>query len=143
MSAADKKTLAEGLEANVKAGINVAVEEALKKTDGKVNTLSKQITTTSADIKGLKEELKALSKNPKIDAMEQNMAKMMAMIQGLANPSANSNSPTTPEVQSPPAQQPQAQQQPQSSDSKKTSRVNTAFKPEELNLDFTQAAFKT
>ena len=147
MSSADKKTLAEGLEANVKAGINVAVEEALKKTDGKVKALSTQISkqaeTTSADIKGMKEELKALSKTPKIDAMEQNMAKMMAMIQGLANPNANPNSPTTPEVQPPPAQQPQAQQQPQSSDSKKTSRVNTAFKPEELNLDFTLAAFKT
>ena len=133
---ADQAALAEGLEENVKLGIHYAVEKAMSKTNSDVAGTKKEVKHISAEMAGLKEELKGVSKGMEENMskmMEDNMAKMMAMMKGLLDKSGSDQADQQATVDN-------TQPEPKP---KSIPRVNTAFKPDELTLDFTLAAFKT
>ena len=139
MSKSDKATHAEGLEKHVKAGIEVAVDNALaksqkatqkqlaeaqKETQEKLEAAQRaaqeaqkatehRLAESAADMSGMKDDLKAL----------------MQLVKGMAE-----DKKTKPE---------QEQEEPKPNAEPKSQRVDTSFKPDELTLDYTLAEFKT
>ena len=132
-----KKNPAAELEEATKAAIDGAVEDGLAKSQ-KIVALSTDVNEMKGNVGQLNDNVGALTGN--VDEVKGNVAsiqdelvELTRMMKELLKPKPEPE-PDNPDNPTPPGPTGPKKQQP---------RVNPAFKPEELTLDFTLAAFKT